>query len=391
MNLPATPGARRSAALAITLLLVATALFGGLDRLHSARVRYNDMAHAAGDMATTATQLASLKWEVLAERDAERDEVDEARSMIAAGETYITAIATLPDGAAEEDVVALWHRYSTGIMELLKLVQDGDIDAADTFEEQDLEPTEEALSALLSSIRVDAAARDARAERVETFGSTALIIGALAGFLVALTLSQGRRRSVAVAEVMRGARDTLQHQATHDALTGLANRRLFTQMVAEQTAHQQGRGGGYAVLLLDLDDFKTVNDTLGHHSGDEMLRVVSQRLHGAMRGDDLVARIGGDEFAILVTDVSDETEPALVATRILAALSPPVTIHDLPLRVRASIGIAVSCLHGGDGELLLRWADAAMYEAKRQQGSSFAVYDSARGLSDSKKLERLLL
>lgn len=384
MKLPRGAGEGRSIALALVMLVLAVGLFGGLGRLQSARVRYNAMAHAAGHMTTTATALGSLKWEVMAEGDAERDEVDEARSMIAAVHADLALIGSLPNAASADEVIAMWHRYSRGVMDLLKLVQDGDMIAADVFEEDILEPREEALSALIESVRVEAVALDARAERLEAFGSTVLIIGALAGFLAALTLSQRRRRSVAVADVMRGARDMLRHQATHDELTGLGNRRLFIEMAETQRLYQQDRGGAYAVLLVDLDDFKSVNDTLGHHSGDELLTAVSQRLHAVMRTNDLVARIGGDEFAILVTDVRGSATPALVATRILAALHAPVTICDLPLSVRASIGIAVSAPHDGDGELLLRWADAAMYEAKRQ-GNTFVVYDPTTQMMDSKK------
>lgn len=372
------------------MLVLAAALFGGLGRLQSARGRYNAMAHAAANMATTASNLCAMKWEVMAERDAERDEFGETRAMIAAGEAYLEAIGTVPNAVPTEDVIATWHRYSAGVLKLLELVQAGDVDAADSFEERFLEPTEEALATQLESVRMQAVALDARAERVEERGSTALILGALAGFFAALALAQRRRSSVAVAEVMRGARDTLRHQATHDELTGLANRRLFTQMTAAQRVHQQqDHGGAYAILLLDLDDFKIINDTFGHHSGDELLKAVSQRLHGAMRANDVVARIGGDEFAILVTEVGDESTPELVATRILAALNPPVTINNLPLTVRASIGIATSPRHGGDGELLLRWADVAMYEAKRR-GNTFVVYDPDMEVRDSEKLALVL-
>ena len=388
MQLPGRGGGRRSAALALAMLVLAIALFGGLNRLQSARVRYNDMARAAGAMGATASDLGSLKWEVMAEGDAETDEFDETRALIADGDAHLAAIGTLPNVAEQEDVVRMWHRYSSGVIDLLTLVESGELEAADSFEEGILEPTEDALAIMIETIRLEAMALDARAERVEEFGSTALIIGTLAGFLAALTLSQRRRRSVAVAEVMREARDSLRHQATHDELTGLANRRLFTQMAAAQRVQQQARGGTYAVLLLDLDGFKIINDTLGHHSGDELLKEVSRRLHGAMRGNDLVARIGGDEFAILVSDVRDDATPAVVAARILEALSAPVTINDLPLTVRASIGVAVSTQHGVDAELLLRWADAAMYQAKRQ-GNTFAVYDAAKEIKESQRLALL--
>ena len=150
----------------------------------------------------------------------------------------------------------------------------------------------------------------------------------------------------------------LRQQAHSDGLTGLANRTRFHERVAAALAAP----GEVSVLLLDLDGFKAVNDTMGHAAGDALLRAVADRLLGAVRAGDLVARLGGDEFALLLPDCPAE-EADRTADRIQAALAVPVTVDGVPLRAAASIGIA-RATPDADVEALLRDADMAMYAAK---------------------------
>ncbi len=152
----------------------------------------------------------------------------------------------------------------------------------------------------------------------------------------------------------------LSFQATHDPLTDLANRTLFRERLATLLADHHGTRG--AVLFIDLDDFKTVNDTLGHGAGDELLLEVAKRLEAACRADDTVARLGGDEFAILLPDVTAESA-ALIAGKILTSLDTPAQIAGRAIEVRASIGVA-GCTPDSDAEALMRNADTAMYQAK---------------------------
>jgi diguanylate cyclase (GGDEF)-like protein/PAS domain S-box-containing protein len=155
----------------------------------------------------------------------------------------------------------------------------------------------------------------------------------------------------------------LAHRAFHDELTGLANRVLFRDRV-EHALARVGRGSSLAVLFLDLDDFKTVNDTLGHQAGDELIRVVASRLSGAARTSDTAARLGGDEFAVLVEDDTNDASD-LVARRLLDSIAEPIWIDDRAITMNASIGIA-RALPGESLQVdtLLRNADVAMYEAK---------------------------
>ena len=155
----------------------------------------------------------------------------------------------------------------------------------------------------------------------------------------------------------------LAHRAFHDELTGLANRVLFRDRV-EHALARVGRGSSLAVLFLDLDDFKTVNDTLGHQAGDELIRVVAGRLSAAARTTDTAARLGGDEFAILIEDDANDASER-VAQRLLESIAAPILIEDREITMNASIGIARAVPgEAQQVDTLLRNADVAMYEAK---------------------------
>ena len=164
------------------------------------------------------------------------------------------------------------------------------------------------------------------------------------------------------------------HRALHDPLTNLPNRALFLDRLRHAEQRAARSGGAVAVLFLDLDGFKTVNDSLGHGRGDELLVAVAERLTGVLRVGDTGARLGGDEFAVLVADLANEADAALVGERILEALRPPFRLGGQELAVRASVGIATARGPGGD---LLRDADLAMYQAKAQGRDRIVGFDGA--------------
>ncbi len=157
--------------------------------------------------------------------------------------------------------------------------------------------------------------------------------------------------------------DELRHQAFHDALTGLANRALFEDRLAHALAGARRHSRRIAVLFLDLDDFKTINDSLGHATGDEMLRAVAIRIGTIVRATDTAARLGGDEFGVLLEIIDDDDEAETIASRLLEVLTPPFAIAGRDLRITASIGLARSDGSRAANELL-RNADTAMYAAK---------------------------
>jgi diguanylate cyclase (GGDEF)-like protein/PAS domain S-box-containing protein len=167
----------------------------------------------------------------------------------------------------------------------------------------------------------------------------------------------------------------LEHQALHDGLTGLANRALFGEHVLQALASANRKGEPRAVLVIDLNGFKQINDTLGHDQGDDLLKQIGERLVAALRETDTIARLGGDEFAILPGGATDLAGAAALAWKIEQTCKPGFVLEDEVVHVSASIGIALFPDHGTTTAELLRCADAAMYVAKRS-GSGHAVFDS---------------
>jgi diguanylate cyclase (GGDEF)-like protein/PAS domain S-box-containing protein len=173
--------------------------------------------------------------------------------------------------------------------------------------------------------------------------------------------------------------EQLSHQAFHDPVTGLANRALFADRVGHALVGTHRTGVQLAVMFIDLDDFKTVNDSLGHQAGDAVLVEVARRLEQAVRPEDTVARFGGDEFAILLDEVASSDEAAMIADRVLVVLEQPVALEGNDVYPRASVGICMSDedLRAQDAEEFLRNADLAMYMAKRDSKGSYRLFEPA--------------
>ncbi len=214
---------------------------------------------------------------------------------------------------------------------------------------------------------------------------------AIAGFavLVGLMVRHMRRTEHAIA----AGETQLRHLALHDPVCGLPNRIYFGERL--ETVIDEVRHGGplAAVFYIDLDHFKDVNDTLGHHIGDELILKVTERLSRVMRGDDLVARLGGDEFAIITSCASDSYTLQATAGRIIAAICAPYAIKGHNIVIGASIGIAVIDRRAGDAGDILRYADMALYRAKNEGRNRACIYDAAMDadLSQRKLLEGDLL
>lgn len=184
------------------------------------------------------------------------------------------------------------------------------------------------------------------------------------------------------------AEDMLTHAAKHDQLTGIANRAAFQEKLHKALARSQSRGRKMAVLCLDLDKFKPLNDTRGHAAGDAMLIEVAARMRESVRDRDIVARMGGDEFAILLTDLDEWTEIDSVAQRLLDVVRMPVMIEGEPAQVGVSIGIAAFPSDGTAGDELLRNADAALYKAK-EAGRNTWRYCQDRPSTQNRSLKLL--
>ncbi len=174
--------------------------------------------------------------------------------------------------------------------------------------------------------------------------------------------------------------ERLKHLATHDPLTGLPNRVEFERFCRDAVARANHQGRRVAVLYIDLDNFKPVNDTYGHVVGDELLRTLGDRMKQVTRETDIVARIGGDEFSVLLADLDDITHSYIVACKLLDMLSQPVVSKQGTLPVGASIGISVYPDDGDDPQTLLRLADVAMYRVKQSGRNGISFYATPAGL-----------
>lgn len=182
--------------------------------------------------------------------------------------------------------------------------------------------------------------------------------------------------------------EQIEYQAYHDALTGLPNRRLFRDRLTVALAHARRMKHPLAVMFLDLDRFKVVNDTLGHSTGDELLKTVGTRLQSSLREEDSIARMGGDEFTILLADLKTTDDSAKIAQKVLDTVAQPLRIDGTELFVTTSIGIALFPSDGDTAEALLANADHAMYRAKDAGRNSYQMFTPAM---NNRALERLSL
>ena len=181
----------------------------------------------------------------------------------------------------------------------------------------------------------------------------------------------------------------LAHQAFHDALTGLPNRALFLDRLAHALARAERRQSAVAVLFVDLDNFKVVNDSLGHNMGDALLSEVARRLGSCARSGDTVARLGGDEFTLLLEDLPGPEAATEIAARVAEALRPPVTLEGRTFSVTASVGLAMSGLNRPEATVgeLLREADVAMYQAKNGGKDRWAIFDRGMNAQAQERME----
>src|SRR5256885_6287252 len=204
--------------------------------------------------------------------------------------------------------------------------------------------------------------------------------GEVLGFcMLANDVTQRKRAQ----EDLRYAAIRLQHDARrleflapHDTLTGLPNRAMFSERAREAVAHARRHQKTAALLFIDLDNFKTVNDTLGHDVGDALLKIISSRLRASVRGDDFIARIGGDEFCVLLQEIADPREAAAVAQKLLQELGKSYRIGEHQVSSGASIGIACVPQDGDDVATLLRLADLAMYRAKELGRNGYQFFSA---------------
>jgi two-component system cell cycle response regulator len=165
--------------------------------------------------------------------------------------------------------------------------------------------------------------------------------------------------------------------ALNDALTGVPNRRLLMDRLALSIAHAHRNKNTMAVMYLDLDGFKDINDTLGHDAGDMLLVLFAARLVAAVRHEDTVARLGGDEFVIVLSELSHADDAARMASKIMDSVSLPYNIQGRDVSMTVSIGVSIYPVHGEEADTLMKKADLALYEAKHMNKNNFRIAASA--------------
>lgn len=203
---------------------------------------------------------------------------------------------------------------------------------------------------------------------------------ALGELETAITGSPRESQARTALEVLRGAFTRVQTSASTDPLTGLANRAWFDHVLDTRFGAEGPNDHTAALLFLDLDGFKDVNDQRGHPAGDTLLAEVATRIVHSVRDNDLVARHGGDEFVVLLENIENPSIAHAVAARVVEAISTPFEIEGANVRLGVSIGVAYYPEHGASGRELLQRADYAMYRAKSQGGHSYAVFEESEDL-----------
>ena len=205
--------------------------------------------------------------------------------------------------------------------------------------------------------------------------------------LVATSQLLGRRALGAEQTKNEDLLQELRHQAFHDSLTGLPNRALFSERLEHALARRRSLSANHAILMIDLDGFKSVNDTLGHEAGDDLLRTVADRLRRVVRRGDTVARLGGDEFAVLLEDISGRVDAVELVQHLLGAVRQPTAAGGRELTPEASVGIALTDEEPRTADELLRYADTAMYLAKQESRSHYRVFETAMQTALAERVE----
>jgi diguanylate cyclase (GGDEF)-like protein len=309
----------------------------------------------------------------------------------AAADALVAALGEVRrDGDAGDralvDRVLVEHRdYLEATGRLFAAVDRGDTPTVQRVDRDEAEPSFGAIDNAVLAAAADkhrlALAELAHLQRLEALTSRLTPLVFLVGLALAALLASITRGHRRLLDVERGR---AVHDSLHDALTGLPNRTLLADRFG-QALRAAGRAGtSTGLLLIDLDRFKEINDTFGHHYGDGLLTQVGPRLTGVVRDVDTVARLGGDEFAVLLPDVGSVHDATAVAAKLRAVLETPFHVEGVDLDVEASVGVVLSGEHGLDATTLLQHADIAMYVAKTQNLGVFAYDPAVDGHSPAK-------
>ncbi|MEO8556518.1 MAG: EAL domain-containing protein [Actinomycetota bacterium] len=377
--------ARRSriASVVLALVLLAISVFAVWSSLVTSNAATG--AVAANNLSDHYAQAARA---VLAEESLERKYRLEPGPSIrtahdASAASFVSALGQVRrqgdagDRSAADRVLAQHRDYLEAVDRLFAAVDRGDAATVLLIDGGQVDPLSHAIQEAVvgASLAKRQAARDGLAHllRLETLNrqlTPFVFLGGLVLVAVLVSITRGHRR------LLDAERAHAVYDSLHDGLTGLPNRALLTDRLGQALRVDARLGTSTGVLLLDLDRFKQINDTFGHHRGDEVLTQVGPRLAGVVRDVDTVARLAGDEFVILLPDVGCAADATAVADSLRAAMETPFQVEGIDLDVEVSVGVVLSGDHGEDAAALLQRADVAMYVAKTQN-LGVCLYDPA--------------
>lgn len=357
-GIPKVGGRRHWLRAGFACVMIAIALVVGLtvNAVQGQARRSLETSRLAEEIKATAYALSTVEWRALSS-DA-IDSREEARHLSTALHFLASELpADVPHAVDLQDSA---DRYSSMIFEQLSAVASGNLADAKRIDRTGVDP---AFESLRDSIQKVATAAAIQAKRSGTAGDRGtvglLVIAAILMGLLYWGLDRMRQRAF---------------RAYHDPLTGLANRALLTDQLEAALSAAAPAGARTAAVFLDLDDFKTLNDSMGHHAGDELLTTVAHRIRACVRDSDVVARFGGDEFVAMLRDVRSDTTVRQFCERVSEALHEPVVVAGRTIVPRATIGYALSDRDVLDAADLLRNADLAMYAGKRERKGSITAF-----------------
>jgi diguanylate cyclase (GGDEF)-like protein len=384
---------------AVLLLLTGFALWAAYSTNRAARRadQFNRLSDAYQQARFAVAAEESLERKYRLEPGPEvRQRYQQAAAALVAAIDVVHERGNREDQVLAAQVEADHGRYLHAIARMFAAVDAGDTKRVLTIDNDQVDPLfsaiEEQVAAAADAHHEEALASLQALRSTETFVVVATPVAfaaglGLLGVFWAIMVGYQRRTERQAADNRHQAAES-QHQALHDGLTGLPNRTLLHDRIAQAIRQADRELVPAGLLLLDLDHFKEVNDTLGHHYGDQLLVQVGQRLQAALREVDSVARLGGDEFAVLLSRVETAEGAVAVARKLQAALQEPFMLEDLALEVEASIGVAIYPDHGSDPDELLQHADIAMYVAK-QTHAGFVLFDPTLDQHSPRKLALL--
>ncbi|WAH97232.1 putative bifunctional diguanylate cyclase/phosphodiesterase [Arthrobacter sp. MMS18-M83] len=385
--------ARRSrvASLVLVLVLLGVALFAvWSSQSTSSAARSADVASKLSDYYDQADRAVSAEESLERKYRLEpgpgvRAEYDAASADLMNALDLVARNGDQGDREQASRVNAAHHDYRSSISRLFDAVDKGDTPLALKIDSNEVDPKFFAIAEAVHS--ADVSHHEASLSQLTQLRH----LEELQGWLTPWVFLLGLLLALATASVTRGHRRLLDaerrralHRSLHDALTGLPNRTLLFERCRQALSAAQHAGTTAGLLLIDMDRFKEINDTFGHHYGDELLKQVGARLRSVLTGGDTIARLGGDEFAVLLPDVTDVLAATDVGARLRDALETPFLIDGVALDVEASVGVVLSGEHGTDPTTLLQRADVAMYVAKAQNLGVFAYDADADGHSPAK-------